>query len=159
MAGAAPVRRAADRERIDAEDLVQTALARTAARWRSVRRQDRPEAYVRQAMVRLQLNRRRSQLSRERPTAEVPDRASDAAEIEAVPVRQLIWAALGTLPPRQRAVLVLRYYEDLSEVEISRVLGCSPGTVKSQAAKALRTLRRLTGLADDTPAPAEGRQT
>jgi DNA-directed RNA polymerase specialized sigma24 family protein len=76
----------------------------------------------------------------------------------AVPVRLAVWAALGRLPPRQRAVLVLRYYEDLSEAEIGRVLGCSPGTVKSQAAKALRALRRTTGLADDEAVPTDGRR-
>jgi RNA polymerase sigma-70 factor (sigma-E family) len=143
----------------DAEDLVQAALARTAARWRSVRSRDHPEAYVRQAMVRLHVNRRRGLLWRERPVSDVPDWGVEAAGIEAVPVRLAVWAALGTLPARQRAVLVLRYYEDLSEVEISRVLGCSPGTVKSQAAKALRALRTLTGLADDAPAAADGRRT
>jgi DNA-directed RNA polymerase specialized sigma24 family protein len=103
----------------DAEDLVQSALARTAARWRSVRNRDRPEAYV---------------------------------------LRQAVWAALGGLPPRQRAVLVLRYYEDLSEAEIGQVLGCSRGTVKSQAAKALRALRNATGLAEDAPAASDGRR-
>jgi DNA-directed RNA polymerase specialized sigma24 family protein len=68
----------------DAEDLVQAALARTAARWRSVRDRDRPEAYVRQAMVRLHVNRWRGLLSRERPAADLPDRAVDAEGIEAV---------------------------------------------------------------------------
>jgi RNA polymerase sigma-70 factor (sigma-E family) len=136
----------------DAEDLVQSALTRTAARWRSVRDRDRPEAYVRQAMVRLHVNRWRALLSRERPTAAVPDRSAPAHDIESFGLRSAVWAALATLPPRQRAVLVLRYYEDLSEAEIARVLGCQPGTVKSQAAKALRALRRVTGLAGDEPA-------
>ncbi len=135
----------------DAEDLVQGALTRTAGRWHAVRDRDRPEAYVRQAMVRLNVNRWRALLSRERLTATVPDRAVAAQEIESVGVRHTLWAALATLPPRQRAVLVLRYYEDLSEAEIARVLGCRPGTVKSQAAKALRALRQQTGLTDDEP--------
>jgi RNA polymerase sigma factor (sigma-70 family) len=107
---------------------------------------------VRQAMVRLNVNRWRALLSRERLTAEVPDRALPAQDIEALDARHTMWAALATLPPRQRAVLVLRYYEDLSEVEIAWVLGCHQGTVKSQAAKALRSLRQVTGLVDEEPA-------
>jgi RNA polymerase sigma-70 factor (sigma-E family) len=135
----------------DAEDLVQTALTRTAVRWPAMRNRDRPEAYVRQAMVRLHVNRWRSLLSRERLAAQVPDRAVPAGGIESLAVRQTMWAALATLPPRQRAVLVLRYYEDLSEAEIAQVLDCRPGTVKSQAAKALRSLRQVTGLVEDEP--------
>jgi RNA polymerase sigma-70 factor (sigma-E family) len=137
----------------DAEDLVQAALMRTAGRWRSVRNRDQPEAYVRQAMVRLNVNRWRGLLSRERVTAVLPDEAAPADGIESLGLREAVWAALATLPPRQRAVLVLRYYEDLSEAEIARVLGCQPGTVKSQAAKALRRLRETTGLTDHDDAP------
>jgi RNA polymerase sigma-70 factor (sigma-E family) len=141
----------------DAEDLVQTALARTALRWPSVRRRDHPEPYVRQAMVRLHVNRWRSVLSRERLHAEVPDRAATAADMEAVDERHAVWAALAALPPRQRAVLVLRYYEDMSEAAIAATLRCSPGTVKSQAAKALRTLRERSGLRDDMTDPTKER--
>jgi RNA polymerase sigma-70 factor, ECF subfamily len=130
----------------DAEDLVQTALARTAARWRAMRHLERPEAYVRTAMVRLCANRWRSLLSRERLTAEVPDRAAVSDPIEDVADREAMWAALRTLPPRQRAVVVLRYYEDMSERDIARLLGITQGTVKSQAAKALRALRSALDL-------------
>jgi RNA polymerase sigma-70 factor (sigma-E family) len=139
----------------DAEDLVQTALARTAARWRTMRTLERPEAYVRTAMVRLCANRWRSLLSRERLTGDVPDIAAVADPIEHVADREAMWAALRTLPPRQRAVVVLRYYEDMSEREIARLLGITQGTVKSQASKALRTLRCVLDQADEPPGPAD----
>ncbi len=132
----------------DAEDLVQSALTKTAVRWRSVRRET-ADAYVRKAIVRLHINRWRSPLSRERVGATPPDRAVPAEDLE---TRQVVWAALAQLPPRQRAVIVLRYYEDLSEADIAAVLGCSPGTVKSQASKAMARLRAMTGLRDEAPA-------
>jgi RNA polymerase sigma-70 factor (sigma-E family) len=128
-------------DRHTAEDVVQTALAATALSWQRVRRRDHPEGYVRRAIVNTHLNAQRRRLWRERATAEVPE-AADPQPVEAgVDERDAMWRALATLPPRQRAVLVLRYYEDLSEADISDILGCSRGTVKSQASKALEHLR------------------
>ncbi|WP_131738488.1 SigE family RNA polymerase sigma factor [Actinomadura roseirufa] len=124
-------------DRHQAEDVVQTAMARTLTVWPRVQRKDNPEAYVRQAIVRLVINGRRGAW-RERLTGVVPE---PAAEPPGPEDRLAMWAALAELPPRQRAVVVLRYYEDLSEARIAEVLGCSPGTVKSQAAKALARLR------------------
>ncbi|MFI7438676.1 SigE family RNA polymerase sigma factor [Nonomuraea indica] len=119
----------------DAADLVQEALARLGDAWPRVRRKDDPEGYVRTTMVRLHINawRRRH---REDLVAAVPengrfDRYDDAD----------LWAELRQLPPRQRAVLVLRYYEDLPDDRIAEVLGVSRGTVRSQAARALDKLR------------------
>jgi RNA polymerase sigma-70 factor (sigma-E family) len=119
----------------DAADLVQEALARLGDAWSRVRRKDDPEGYVRTTMVRLHINawRRRH---REDLVAAVPehgrfDRYEDAD----------LWAELRRLPPRQRAVLVLRYYEDLPDEKIAEVLGVSRGTVRSQAARALGKLR------------------
>lgn len=137
----------------DAEDLVQTALAKVAVKWSSVRRRDRPDAYVRRTIVRLHINRWRRLLSREHPAADPVELAAPSDDAD---TRHVVWEALATLPPRQRAVIVLRYYEDLSEAEIADVLGCAPGTVKSQAAKALARLRTMTGLRDLT---AEERRT
>jgi RNA polymerase sigma-70 factor (sigma-E family) len=137
--------------RHDAEDLVQTALMRTALRWRSV--QD-PGPYVRRAMVRLHINwrtRLRARLSGE----PLPEQASPAVDSD---TRLVVWQALSGLPPRQRAVLVLRYYEDLPEAEIAAVLGISRGTVKSTTARALARMRADTelcaGLKDTPPAAA-----
>jgi RNA polymerase sigma-70 factor (sigma-E family) len=138
----------------DAEDLVQTALTRTALHWRSVRRES-ADAYVRKAIARQHINRWRSPLSRERVGVTVPDRAVAPEDSE---TKQVVWAALANLAPKQRAVLVLRYYEDLSEADIASVLGCSRGTVKSQAAKALAHLRAMTGLRDDFPAEEASRE-
>jgi RNA polymerase sigma-70 factor (sigma-E family) len=128
--------------RHDALDLVQTALERTGARWRTVCRHGNPEAYVRRAMVNAWVSRWR-RLRRETLVAGVPDgpAAAAAAAADAVLEREPLWQALRALPPRQRAVIVLRYYEDLSEAQIADVLGVTPGTVKSQAAKAMATLR------------------
>jgi RNA polymerase sigma-70 factor (sigma-E family) len=129
-------------DRHDAEDVVQTALAATALGWHRVRSRDNPEGYVRRAIVTTHLNRQRRRPWRERPSADVPEPPAPPPPGEDLDERDAMWRVLATLPARQRAVLVLRYYEDLSEADIADVLGCSRGTVKSQAAKALDRLRQ-----------------
>lgn len=123
--------------RQDAEDLVQSALAKAYPRWNRI---DDPEAYVKRSMVNANINRARWG-RRERLVA-IPQREGVGSNAdEGIVVRDQMWTLLGTLTPRQRAVLVLRYMEDLSEAESARVLGCSVGTVKSQTNKALIKLR------------------
>jgi RNA polymerase sigma-70 factor (sigma-E family) len=140
-------------DRAAAEDLVQTALARTHLRWRQLREPAAATAYVRTAMVRQQSNLRSRLLARERPTAALPERVDDAAPYAELDERDAMWSALACLGPRQRAVLVLRYYERLSEAEIASVLGCSAGTVKSQSAKGLARLRTVLLGADQAATP------
>jgi RNA polymerase sigma-70 factor (sigma-E family) len=127
----------------DAADLVQSVLEKVGTRWAKINRNGAdPTAYVRKAMANAHVSRwRRSR--RETLLAEFPDVPSHAAHdrLEDEPV----WQALQSLPPRQRAVIVLRYYEDLSEAEIAETLGISSGTVKSQASKAMATLRKRLG--------------
>ena len=127
-----------------AEDVVQTALAKTALAWPRVKRKDNPEGYVRRAIVNTHLNRMRRRPWLERPVEAVPETADRGATFDGdVDEREAMWQALAQLPPRQRAVVVLRYYEDLSEAEIADVLHCSRGTVKSQASKGLHHLRTI----------------
>jgi RNA polymerase sigma-70 factor (sigma-E family) len=131
-----------------AEDVVQTALAKTALAWPRIRRKDRPEAYVRRAIVNTHLNAQRRRPWLERPHGvllESIDLRQPESELDD---RDEMWQALAELAPRQRAVLVLRYYEDLSEADIAEVLGCSRGTVKSQASKALAHLRQIVNKED-----------
>lgn len=117
-----------------AEDLVQTALAKA---WFARRRiNGDPEPYVRKIMVNEFASGRRRKWSGERPTAELPETHRAAHE----PHTDL-WHALANLPRRQRAVVVLRYFDDLTEAETARTLGVSVGTVKSQTARALAKLR------------------
>jgi RNA polymerase sigma-70 factor (sigma-E family) len=130
-----------------AEDLVQDALIKLGSRWESVR-EGSPDAYVRRILYRDAVSRWR-RWGREVPHAGHHDRP-DALHGAPVPAAVDGWvegadlrAALAGLPPRQRAVIVLRYFEDLSEVDIAEALGCSTGTVKSQASKAMATLRNL----------------
>ncbi len=131
-----------------AEDVIQTALAKTALGWSRVRRKDNPEGYVRRAIVNTHLNVVRRRLWRERPSELIDvDAEAPGAEHE-FDERDAMWHALAELPARQRAVLVLRYYEDLSEASIADVLGCSAGTVKSQASKGLSNLRRIVAKED-----------
>ncbi|HEX4471171.1 MAG TPA: SigE family RNA polymerase sigma factor [Nocardioides sp.] len=124
-----------------AEDAVQTAFAKAYRSWGRISRLEAPEAYLRRMVVNEVLNDRRMARRRhEISSAEPPERASIGAADPALPDDEL-WRAVTSLPPRQRAVLVLRYYEDLSEQQIAEVLGCRPGTVKSQASAALTSLR------------------
>lgn len=127
----------------DAADLVQTVLEKVGSRWSAVVRKDGdPLAYIRRAMANAQISwwrrARREHLVAELPAAEAAAMASsDHYPFEDEP----LWQALRRLPPKQRTVIVLRYYEGLSEAEIAETLGVSRGTVKSQASKAMGTLR------------------
>jgi RNA polymerase sigma-70 factor (sigma-E family) len=124
-----------------AEDLVQEALARTLRRWRSVRH-DNAVAYVRRVMVNTHINRWRRWEARVQ-LGMVPDRIADDPALRRSEDWDLLRRALSRLPVRQRTVLVLRYFEDLPEAEIAQLMGCQPGTVKSQAARGLAALRPL----------------
>lgn len=127
-----------------AEDALQVAYARAFASWRRVRAAQHPEAYVRRIVVNEILStRRRAWWQRERPHAAPESSVSSASPESGILERDAVWTAVLALPPRQRAVVVLRYYEDLSEEQIAEVLGCSRGTVKSQSSAALANLRRL----------------
>jgi RNA polymerase sigma-70 factor (sigma-E family) len=140
----------------DAEDLVQEALTRTGLAWPRIRNRDNPETYVRQVMVRLMYNQWRRPL-REHLVGDLPEAARPDPGLDRVDDDASLDALLDGLPPRQRAVLVLRYVDGLSEAEIAQRLGCAPGTVKSQASKALTSLRRnsatttATETVDDRP--------
>jgi RNA polymerase sigma-70 factor (sigma-E family) len=124
----------------DAADLTQEALARLGSAWSRVLRRDNPEAYVRTTMVRLHISRWR-RLRRERLMPVVPDRPVVDPAIDRIDAREELWPAVASLPPRQRTVLVLRYYEHRTDDEIAALLGVSRGTVRSQAARALDKLR------------------
>jgi RNA polymerase sigma-70 factor (sigma-E family) len=120
----------------DAEDLVQVALINAVPKWGRIA--DNPEPYVRKILARESANRWRSRRWREVRTDVVPERPGSAV---AVDDRLALQSALAALAPRQRAVIVLRYYEDLTERETADALGISVGTVKSQARDALARLR------------------
>jgi RNA polymerase sigma-70 factor (sigma-E family) len=124
-----------------AEELVQSALVKTYRRWGSLRH-DQPTAYVRRAMANTYTSWWRSARHEAAMPMGFDAAAPDGSRYDE---RDAALRALSVLPPRQRAVLVLRYYLDMSEAEIADTLGCSAGTVKSSASRGLRTLReRLT---------------
>lgn len=141
-------------QREAAEDLLQTSLAKAANRWS---RLDQPEAYVRKVMYHQQVNRwRLRSWGRESSTDNVPDFAcppDDDAEL-----RLSLAAALRRLAARQRAVVVLRYLEDLPESEVAAVLGVSVGTVRSTTHRALAKLRALCPDLAPNPNIAEAQQ-
>lgn len=129
-------------DRAAAEDLLQVALERAYRHWARICRSEEPERYVRRILANASHDRwRRAARRRERSL-----HAGDAAAViddhaGAVADRDLLMRALAGLPKRQRTVLVLRYYSDLPELEIADILGCSVGTVKSQASRGLARLR------------------
>ncbi|WP_340539635.1 SigE family RNA polymerase sigma factor [Nocardioides sp. GXZ039] len=131
-------------DRAEAEDLVQAALAKTYASWGKVRSLEAAPGYARTTLVNTATAwfRRRSWRN-ERPTAELPEPAH--IHVDDPTDRPAVIAALGQLPPRQRAVVVLRYYDDLSVSQTATALGVSTGTVKSQTSDALAKLRVLLG--------------
>lgn len=125
-----------------AEDLVQNALAKVFVAWRRIRRQDAAYAYATRTLMNCYLADRRRKRPIEVLTDQIPDQAVAAPAPES---RLLILTALAGLPPGARAVVVLRYWEDLSVDEVARVLGCSPGNVRSQSTRALSKLRLVLG--------------
>jgi RNA polymerase sigma-70 factor (sigma-E family) len=150
-------------DRAEAEDLLQGALERAYRHWGRICRHGDPERYVRRILANASTDRWRRLVRR--PEHELPgdgggavsgDHAGDVAD------RDYLLRALAGLAPRQRAVLILRYYCDLPEAEVAQALGCSVGTVKSQASRGLTRLRQLTGPVAAAPtepvaaAPTEG---
>jgi RNA polymerase sigma-70 factor (sigma-E family) len=131
-----------------AEDLVQTALARSWLRWERIRRRDDPEVYVRRAMVNTWATWNRRRWRGERPSGAVPDSRAPGDVATEVAVRMAVQEALGSLTDRQRAVLVLRVFDDLSEAQVAQVLGCPIGTVKSTMARAVARLRDDSRIAE-----------
>ena len=125
-----------------ADDLVQTTLVKLYVAWPRMRSSDSPEGYTRRILVRCFLDERRRPWRRESPVETIDDRAAAVR-----PADELLdlRAALSQLPRRQRATLLMRFWVDASVAETADALGCSEGTVKSQTARALNTLRGLLG--------------
>jgi RNA polymerase sigma-70 factor (sigma-E family) len=144
-----------------AQDIVQEVLARAQVRWRRIGRSDSPDAYVRRMLVNEYLSWRRSWFSRNvHPAGEQlvdlddargggRDHAQDVVDADD------LWNRLGALGRKQRAVLVLRYYQGLDDMAIAALLGCTPATVRSNASKALKTLR----LSSEQQAKVHARET
>jgi RNA polymerase sigma-70 factor (sigma-E family) len=123
-----------------AEDLTQTALGQAYRHWRRVERADHPDAYVRKVLVNAHLSWRRRRSSTERPTEDVdPGTVADPANAAAD--RDETRRLLDQLPPRARAILVLRYYADLDDPSIADLLSIRPSTVRATASRALASLR------------------
>jgi RNA polymerase sigma-70 factor (sigma-E family) len=134
----------------EAEDLVQETFIKVAKRWPKVRRMEHPVAYARRVLVNLALDdkprraRRRSELTAAQPTPSGHDPSS------LIDTHDELIAALATLPERQRAVLVLRYFLDLPEAEVAAALQCSLGTVKSTASRGLARLEQTMRPTNET---------
>ena len=131
-----------------AEDLVQTALVRSWPRWERIKRRDDPEVYVRRVMVNTWVSWSRRRWRGERPSEAVPDSQTSGDLATEVAMRLAVRRALGKLTNRQRAVLVLRVFDDLSEAQVARTLHCPLGTVKSTMAAAMARLRKDPMLAE-----------
>ncbi|MEY9935309.1 RNA polymerase sigma-70 factor (sigma-E family) [Catenulispora sp. GP43] len=129
--------------RQDAEDIAQTALTNAYSVWPRIRNSDDVTVYVHKILINVYRTSRRRRRVREVLTSAVPERRSAAAAAanESLHDRDEVAQALAQLTPRQRAVIVLRYLEDLTEAQTAAALGCSVGTVKSQSSKALARLR------------------
>ncbi|GAB1821009.1 SigE family RNA polymerase sigma factor [Herbidospora sp. RD11066] len=129
-----------------AEDLLQSVLIKVLAKWNGLTRLDHPDAYVRKALVNQSISWRRRSKG-EIPSADPPERSYSTEDASVT--RLVVQQALTRLTPKQRAVIVLRYYEDRTEKETAEILGCSLGTVKSQTHHALVRLREFTGILAD----------
>ena len=135
-----------------AEDLLQEALIKAYMAWPRLREHDRFEAYVRRTIVTTSISWRRRRSFHERPSDALPERSS-TDPVDGLGTHQVLLAHLRTLPPRQRAAIVLRFYDDLSVADTADVMGCSPGTVKSHVSIGLAKLRERMGADLDLGAP------
>jgi RNA polymerase sigma-70 factor (sigma-E family) len=142
-------------DRGHAEDLVQTALMKTYRHWDRIVRRGEPSAYVRRALVTTHTSWRRRAWHREQPAARLPDVAAPE-RADRLDASEDLRHALAGLPPRMRATVVLRYYEDLSQLQTAQIMGCSESTVNTQAARGLARLR--AELAPLAPARPGGRR-
>jgi len=124
-----------------AEDLVQEVLAKSHRRWRRIEQLDQPDSYVRKAILNQYLSWRRRRSYGETATAVVPDSAVHSDHAARLADRDAMWTLLAGLPRQQRAVLVLRFYEDLADAQIAELIGCSVATVRAHASRALTRLR------------------
>lgn len=142
-------------DRHDAEDLAQAAFERACASWGRVRRAENPDAYLQRILLNCHRGRFRKRRVAEHSVAAVPEGLRLVGDhAEAHGERDALMAALADLAPRQRAVIVLRFYEDLTEAQTADILRCSVGTVKSQTAKALSRLRQHGQITEFAPAVA-----
>jgi len=147
----------------DSEDLVQETFLRVARRWNQVRSMDHPTAYARRILINLAINgagrrsRQKAELGPADTRAEEADRDAARALREVDDLAEFRWA-LGQLPARQRAVLVLRYWADLPVTEVADILSCSSGTVTSTASRAASRLAEILTSAESYPAGRTARQ-
>jgi len=128
--------------REDAEDLLQTALTKLAMRWTRLQRSGSPDGYVRKILYNQRVSLwRRSRHSQEYATSDLPETMASTDIARDSALRLSVAQALAQLTPRQRAVIVLRYYEDLPETQVAEILGCTVGSVRSQTYRTLARLR------------------
>ena len=137
-----------------AQDLLQEALVKTLIAWPRLRDRANLEAYTRRIIVTTSISWRRRRSFHERPSGTLPER-SEPDQAEAVVTHDAVVAALLTVPPRQRAAIVLRYYQDLTEAQTAEVMGCSVGAVKSQVSAGLKRLRESLRRDFEETAPTE----
>lgn len=129
-----------------AEDLVQDTLTRLYAKWGKVQAAEAPLAYVRRSLANNFVNTRRRMSSRELVVEFLPEREDGADATLELDDRDQLWRLLATLPERQRAALVLRYFHDLPDDEIAAALGCRVGTIRSAISRGLAALRANQGV-------------
>jgi RNA polymerase sigma-70 factor (sigma-E family) len=137
------------RDHARAEEAVQDALIAAYSRWTRICRGQDPEAYVRRSIVNADISRWRRFLRRETPTPDPAPESVGKDLADAQAEHDAVWALCATLPTKQRAAVVLRYYEDLPDAEIAEILDCSPATVRSQIHRALATLRTTLTTAEE----------